>query len=596
MDFAFNVYSLTLIFFGSISILLSLYILNNETGAVRWVGWSMLSNAIWSVAYGLELASDTLEQIKILVNIEYIGIVSLPVYWFLLCIAMSGKEVWLRKTGNKILVTIVPAVTLLLVWTNDLHHLHYSQLILDYSGSFPMLKITRGVSYYLFTLYFYILLGIGDIILIQTFRKSDAVYRNQNRVVMIAAMLPWLANICYMVGLRPMANLDVTPFAFLISVAVIFIAIYRFELFDILPVAREKVLELMQDAFVVLDSQNRIIDYNPAFKKYTTALLAGQLVGKNFMDVLPEQNQMLDFLHNHESGKMEMMIETTQGTFDVEVDIRFLNQNKLIHNAIIIKFQDLTSLRQEALKSKQQADELQKLNQLKDRIFSIMAHDLRGPLLNLGEVLKMTFDDTISAEEFKILAPTLTKDISYTADLLENILHWSRSQLKGYSINREQFDLNKLIVSEISYHVKSATSKKIRISHHLTDKLTVYADLVMMQMVLRNLLSNAIKFCHKGCEIKIIAAPDAQDFVNLQIRDDGVGISEENILRIFSGENVSSRGTQNEKGTGIGLMVCWDFMARNEGTIVVKSVVGEGTVFNLQIPSAHTAPLVENGA
>jgi signal transduction histidine kinase len=114
-----------------------------------------------------------------------------------------------------------------------------------------------------------------------------------------------------------------------------------------------------------------------------------------------------------------------------------------------------------------------------------------------------------------------------------------------------------------------------------------------MQMVLRNLLSNAIKFCHHGCQITIKAAHDTTGFIKLQVSDDGVGISEENILRIFSGENVSSRGTLNEKGTGIGLMVCWDFMARNEGSIELSSVVDEGTIFNLKIPSADAAPLAE---
>lgn len=584
MDFAFNIYSLTLIFFGSISLLLSLYILNNEIGAVRWVGLLMLSNSVWSVAYGFELGSNNLEQMRFLINLEYLGIVSLPVNWFLFCIELSGKEKWIKKTSNKVLIAVVPVITLLLLWTNNLHHLHYRHLEVDRSGAFPMLKITPGISYYLFTLYFYILLAIGNILLIKTFSKSDSVYRKQNRVVMIAALLPWAANFCYMLGIRPMANLDVTPFAFLISVAVIFIAIYRFELFDILPVAREKVLELMQDAFIVLDHQNRIIDYNSAFKKYTCAIQAGQLIGKNFIDVLPDQHEMLRFLNSHLSGKMEMMVETSNGTFDVEVDIRFLNENKLHHNAIIIKFQDQTSLRQEALKSKQQADELQKLNQLKDRIFSIMAHDLRGPLLNLGEVLRMTSDDTISAEEFKMLAPSLTKDISYTADLLENILHWSRSQLKGYSINREQFDLKRLIHSETNYHIKSASVKNITILQNLQGELLVFADLVMMQMVIRNLLNNAIKFCHADCRIDITAFILNESYVSLEIKDNGVGIAPEKIARIFNGENVSSRGTQNEKGTGIGLMVCWDFMARNEGEIRIESAVGKGTVFNLLIP------------
>jgi len=585
MDFSFNIYALTLIFFGSITLLLSLYILNNEIGAVKWVGFLMLSNAIWSVSYGLELGSNGFAQMKFLINIEYIGIVTLPVGWFLFCIELSGKTKWISKIGNKILISVVPLVTLALLWTNSMHHLHYSHIEVDNSGSFPMLKLTPGVSYYLFTFYFYILLASGTFMLIRKFSKSDAVYRNQNKVILIAATLPWLANFAYMLGLRPIPNLDITPFAFLVSITMIFIAIYRFELFDILPMAREKVLELMQDAFIVLDHQKRIIDYNLAFKKYLSAIQQGALIGKNITDILPAQHLLLEFLDSNKSGKIEILVETSDGIFDLEVDIRFLNENKLNHNAIIIKFQDQTNLRIEALKSRQQAEELQRLNQLKDRIFSIMAHDLRGPLLNLAEVLKMTSDDTISAEEFKLLSPTLTRDISYTTDLLENILHWSRSQLKGYSINKEFFNLQRMITAEVNYHLKTASAKNINIIQDVSANLTAYADLLMMQMVIRNLINNAIKFCHSACNIYISACYQDAENIILIVRDTGVGISPENIKRIFGGENVSSRGTQNEKGTGIGLMVCWDFMARNEGDITMDSELGNGTTFKIRMPA-----------
>lgn len=584
MDLDFNLYALSLIISGIITLLLSGYILSNEKGTVRWVGYLMLSNSVWSLAYGLELASRTLEQMEMLINIEYLGIVAVPFYWFLFCLDLAGKEKWLKKTGNQLLITAVPVLYLFLVWTNDFHHLHYKKVSVDYSGGFPMLKIVSGIAYYFFICYFYVLLIVGNYFLIKKFRRSDRVYKKQNRVILTAALLPWIANLCYLIGLRPIPNLDITPFAFQISTFLIFIAIYRFKLLNVLPVAREKVLELMGDGFMVLDHRNRVIDYNSAFKKYISVYHADKIIGKDVNELLQYQPELLDLLNQQESGKVELLVHTANGVFDLEADVCFLNENKLNRNATIIKLQDLTNARQEALKSQRQAEELQKLNQLKDRIFSIMAHDLRGPLLNLAEVLKMTSDDTISAEEFKDLSPTLTKDISYTTDLLENILHWSRSQLKGYGINKELFDLKKLISSEVSYHLKAASVKKIKIVQQLTDDLVAYADLLMMQIVIRNLIINAIKFCHENCQINITASYINAEYIGLQIQDNGVGIAIENIQKIFKGENFSSRGTQNEKGTGIGLMVCWDFMERNEGSITIESELGTGTLFNLQIP------------
>ena len=584
MDLDFNLYALSLIISGIITLLLSGYILSNEKDTVRWVGYLMLSNSVWSLGYGFELASKTLEHMKMLINVEYVGIVAVPFYWFLFCLDLAGKEKWLKKPGNQFLITAVPVVYILLVWTNNLHHLNYKKASIDYSGSFPMLKIVPGIAFYFFVCYFYTLLIVGNYFLVKKFRRSDRVYKKQNRVILTAAMLPWIANFSYLIGLRPIPNLDMTPFAFQVSTFLIFIAIYRFKLLDVLPVAREKVLELMGDGFMVLDHRNRIIDYNSAFKKYISVYHPNKIIGKDINELLQYQPELLDLLNQQESGKVELMVHTANGVFDLEADVCFLNENKLNRNATIIKLQDLTNARQEALKSQRQAEELQKLNQLKDRIFSIMAHDLRGPLLNLAEVLKMTSDDTISAEEFKELSPTLTKDISYTTDLLENILHWSRSQLKGYGINQEIFDLKKLINSEVSYHLKAASVKKIEIVQQLTDDLVAYADLLMMQIVIRNLIINAIKFCHENCRINIMASYINEEYIGLQIQDNGVGIALENIQKIFNGENFSSRGTQNEKGTGIGLMVCWDFMERNEGSITIESELGKGTLFKLQIP------------
>ena len=585
MEFAFNNYALTLLFFGAIAISLSFYILKNETGSVRWVGFMMLSNSIWSLAYGAELASLSMPQMKFFINIEYLGISSLPIAWVLFCLDLVEKKEWFRKTFNKLLVITIPTLALLLVWTNDFHHIYYKQLSIDSTGSFPMLQIIPALSFRIFTVYFYIIYAVGSYLLIIKFKNSDTAYRRQNYIILVAAFIPWIANICYMVGLRPIRYLDLTPFAFLLTTTLVCLGIYKFKLFDILPVARKKILELMQDGFIVLDNREHIIDYNPSFLKYTINGSSNKITGKKIEELFPHQPLLIEQVNAHIDGKQLLFIETADGLFEVEADIRIINALEPNRRATIIKLQDLTDLRIEAVKSKQQADELQTLNALKDRIFSIMAHDLRGPLLNLSEVLKMITSNMISLEEFKMLSPTLTKDIAYTTDLLENILHWSRSQLNGYGINKETFDFSNLVNNEVNYHLSAATVKKIKVVQSVPHHLLAYADRVMMQIVLRNLITNAIKFCNPGCQIDIYVAEQSNDSISVCIKDNGVGIPKETIKRLFSGEHFSSRGTQNEKGTGLGLMVCRDFMERNMGAITVKSNVGAGTAFYLSIPT-----------
>ncbi|MHA4894747.1 sensor histidine kinase [Pedobacter sp. PWIIR3] len=584
MDLKFNVYALILIFFGKLTLFLSYYVFKKEGGAVRLFAIMMFTNAVWSIAYGFELASSTLSQIKLFIDIEYVGITTLPLTWFLFCLHLSGKERWYKKPFNIGILLLITFSTMILVWTNQYHHFYYNSLSMDYSSYFPMVRIDAGYGYHLFTVYFYVLLGIGNYLLFTKFRKADPIYRNQNYLIIIASFIPWIANIAYVTGIRPMGNLDITPFAFVATIFLIAIAIYRFKLFDIVPVAREKVMDLMQDGFVILDNKNRIIDYNRAFKKYLTFVKESNIIGSGISELLPGQPEFIKFIEAHQSGKIELKVENDGRLYDLEADIGYLNENQLNSEAIIIKMQDLTLLRQDAKISQQQAEELKRLNQLKDRIFSIIAHDLRAPLVNLSEVLKMISHDLISPEEFKELTPTLSKDIIYTTDLLENILHWSRSQLKGYGINKEFFDLKGLIVNEVNYHLPSAEAKHIKIVQDVFPGEMIYADMLMIQIVIRNIINNAIKFCHEGCEINIFAVYTKAHKIKLCIEDNGVGMSPEVLDKLFSGENQSTRGTMNEKGTGLGLVVCKDFMERNNGTISVTSEKGKGAKFCLHLP------------
>lgn len=584
MNFTFNIYAILLLVFGSITIALAYYIYRKGGEAVRWFSLMMTSNAIWSIAYGFELASSEISQIKALLNIEYIGIATLPLNWFLFCLYFSGKECWYKKPRNLIALLIVPIATILLVWTNSYHHLHYESYRMATHTPFPMIDLTPGIWYRIFTIYFYIIMACGCFLLWTKFRKSDPIYRKQNYSLIIAAAIPWLANIAYLSGIRPLGYVDATPFAFILTSFLILIGIYRFKLFDIIPLAREKVLELMRDGFFVLDKDLRVIDYNQSIKTYINYTEGMKLIGTGIEELFPNQPSFLEILKTHRAGKIELEVFNGKEKLFLEGDVIFLNDNKINTDFSIIKLQDSTAYKKDAIRSKEQAMELERLNQLKDRIFSIIAHDLRGPLVNLSEVLKMIANDQINNEEFKNIAPTLSKDIIYTTDLLENILHWSRSQLKGYGINKEFFNLRNLIINEINYHLPAANLKKINIIHDVFPGEMAYADMLMIQIVIRNIINNAIKFCNENCEIHITATYQKENKLLVCIQDNGIGIPQSILDKLFKDENITTRGTKNEKGTGLGLLVCKDFMLRNDGNITVTSIEGKGAKFCITIP------------
>lgn len=585
MDFTFNGYGLVLLFFGALTAILAIYIYKRGTNVVRWFCLMMGSNAIWSIAYGLELSSTTLQQALFFINLEYLGIATLPLNWFLFCLSFCNKECWYKKPLNLTLILIAPITTLIMVWTNPLHHLHYKDVKMFYDGPFPMAKIYPGLWYHIFTGYFYLLLACGCYLILSKFKSSDPIFRKQNYSIIIAALIPWIANLSYLLGIRPLGFIDVTPYAFILTTFLIFLGIYRFRLFDIVPIAREKVLELMSDGFLVLDGKHRIIDYNSSLHRFVALPSNKKVIGSAVEEVFQTYPELISRIDHGTSGKIELQNVIDHQIIYFEAEVLFLHENKINDEFTIIKLQDLTAAKKDALIAKEQAIELETANQLKDRIFSIIAHDLRGPLVNLSEVLKMVSYNQISDEEFKTLSPVLSKDIIYTTDLLENILHWSRSQLKGFGISKEFFNVRNIILNEINYHLPSATLKKINILHDVFPNEIAYADLLMFQIVVRNILNNAIKFCNEGCEILITAAYQSNGMLMVCIKDNGTGMSPSTLEKLFRDENISSRGTHNEKGTGLGLMICKDFMQRNGGDITVSSELGVGTTFYLTVPT-----------
>jgi len=585
MAFSFNPYSFILIFFGMVTCVLSGFIYKRGGNAFKWFILMMLSNAIWAIPYGLELASTSIKQIKFFICMEYIGIGALPVCWFIFCLNFCGKEAWLKNRKNLGLLLFFPVVTLLMVWTNTYHHLHYERIIIGTTGPFPIANTEPGLWYFIFTLYFYSLLTFGCYLIFIKFRKSDPIFQKQNYAIIIAIFIPWITNFTFLLGFKPLGEINGTPYAFMATTSLVLLGIYRFKLFDILPIAREKVLELMQDGFFVLDQQHRIIDYNKSILKFIDLPIGKKLNGASLNELFPNQQFFFDRIKKHESGKIELDIMRNGDHIYLIADILFLNDNKINNDFSIIKLQDLTSFKKDALRAGEQATELKRLNQLKDRIFSIIAHDLRAPLVNISEILKMVGNDQITIDEFKAIAPNFNKDIIYTTELLENILHWSRSQLIGFGIKKEAFNLKNLIISEVNYHLPAANFKKVKINYGTFPTEKVYADIIMVQMVIRNLITNGIKYCNQHNEINIEITCLKHKNILIKISDNGIGISQEIFEKLFKDENISTRGTLNEKGTGLGLLICKDFMERNNGSIHVESTEGKGTIFSLLLPA-----------
>jgi two-component system, sensor histidine kinase and response regulator len=243
-------------------------------------------------------------------------------------------------------------------------------------------------------------------------------------------------------------------------------------------------------------------------------------------------------------------------------------------------------------------DELQKtsnylsdLNSLKDKMFSVIGHDLRSPLGSVKmtlEFLSETVSDT-TGEELKSTVDLLLKTTDEVFSLLENLLGWARSQSGNLSVDKEPIDLYDLVNNIYLLNKGNINIKNIDFTIDMDPGTTIFADLNTITIVFRNLLSNAIKFTPNHGKITI-ASREMNGNVQIEFRDSGVGIPESNISKLFDPtQHLTTYGTNRESGSGLGLNLCHDFTKRNDGEISVVSELGKGTSFFLLLPSvAHS--------
>ena len=230
--------------------------------------------------------------------------------------------------------------------------------------------------------------------------------------------------------------------------------------------------------------------------------------------------------------------------------------------------------------------ELKRTISNRDKMYSVIAHDLRSPMASIRMVLNLlvsTISSELIGEELFSLLDKANKESEETHDLLDNLLKWTKSQTGRINVVHQNFDISDVLIGIEDIFSLIAENKKQKINFDKqTGSIMVRADKDMLNTVLRNFMSNAIKFTPEGKDIDILV--DKQDkFVKVSIRDHGVGISPERIATLFSA-GPTTYGTNNEEGSGLGLQLCQDFARKNGGDVMVESVLGEGSTFSVFVP------------
>jgi signal transduction histidine kinase len=266
--------------------------------------------------------------------------------------------------------------------------------------------------------------------------------------------------------------------------------------------------------------------------------------------------------------------------------IKRLRSNNILEEQLTQKSYELKQEKEEIEKKRK---ELEELNATKDKFFSIIAHDLKNPfntVIGLSELLLYRYD-SYDEDKIKEFIGQINKFSSNAYNLLDNLLQWARSQTNRIKVNKSQVNICKLAKENTFLLQDKADEKNIQLINEVDGSLICWVDKNMINTVIRNLISNALKFTEENGYVKIVSENMDDNKVKISVVDNGVGMDKEDIPKLFNiTTNFSSEGTNSEAGTGLGLILCKEFIEKNDGEIWAESEKGKGSSFSFTIPKA----------
>jgi PAS domain S-box-containing protein len=351
-----------------------------------------------------------------------------------------------------------------------------------------------------------------------------------------------------------------------------------------------KIFDYVDDVFYRVDKNGFFTELSPSIYRYT-GYTADELVGKPITSIYfnpDERNKMVEeIIENKYVTDYQIVMKNKNGDpLYVSVSAHVLSGSDGEYIGIEGSLRDVSERKKNENKIIQMNGELKDLNATKDKIFSIIAHDLRSPfqgILGYTQILSEDYDELTNAERIDFIKgiDSLSKG---TYKLLDNLLQWSRLQTGKMVYSPESLNLFETLHQTIELLKEVAREKDIDIETHIGHDLKLNADSTMLETVVRNLISNAIKFTNPNGKI-IIAAEKNDDSCVINVEDDGVGISKENIEKLFKiDKGITTKGTSGEQGTGLGLLLCKEMIDLHSGKIFVESEPGKGTKFSVVLP------------
>lgn len=594
-------YTSLLILTAAIALVLTLIALRQgrSTGS-QSTAILMASLFIWTVAYTCELAFVDFEIKRLGSDAKYIGICILPIAWLAFTLEYTGNTKWLTRR-NFILLSLLPALMLIVAWTNPLHHLFWTSRTLQTWGGVILLAAPSGPAFWVLAFYIYGLLLFGNVLLIRAFLHTQGIFRKQIATIMISAFFPWIANALYIFDISPFPHLDLTPLAFLVTGAVVSWSLFRFRLLDVAPIARDTVFDYMTDAALVIDMASHIVDINQAALKFIGLSSASEALGKLPSQVLAAYPDLIANYRGVNEAHSE--IEISRGgqsrTFQLQITPLFNRRKQQIGRLYLLH--EITELKRASEQIKMQNDVLTRTNQelmvareqaveasrLKSEFLATMSHELRTPLNSIIGYTDFLLSSAANlTEKQQDYLKRVLSNGERLLSLINDILDISKIEAARVELASDPFSVVSLLEGIQNRMQTLADQKGLHLETFLDPTLPqlLKGDVRRLEQILVNLLSNAIRFTKEG---KIAARFERVGAAQWKIvvQDSGIGIPAQALSYIFEAFRQVDGSTRREYGgTGLGLAIVEKLVQLMNGHIDVESEVGKGSTFTILLP------------
>ncbi len=546
----------------------------------------LISTAIWSIMHGLQIVVSDLDLKLIFSKLTYLGMTLLPPSWFIFA-SMYTRRSFKIVERRPHLLYIIPLITLFLRLTDDFHHLVWSSssTIRIYGVTMPLSRY--GPWFWVFAVYSYFLVFAGSGLLLREAIGYSSLYKKKSTLIIAAALFPLIFSFVYLFRICPF---DLTPVSFSLSSFFAFIGIYRLRLMEIIPIARDKVIENMADAVMVFDEELRLIDLNRSAEKFLSKRRE-EAIGKSAID-LPLDVDVLEILRNE--GKRTY---GKNGRFyDVAVQPVKDKRGKTAGKILIAR--DITDIKryQEQLeelnkyleeKVRERTKEVWKLVKQKDDFIKQLGHDLKTPLTPIISLLPLV-KEKVKDEEVKRLLDIISRNITYIKDLVTDTLSLAQLSTPSYKLKLENLNLRSVVDECLGENEHLIKVKDMRPLNEIDESISVKADKLRLKEVFANLISNSVKYTPRGGWIRFCAKRSGKEVI-VEVRDNGIGLTEEQKERIFEEFYKADESRHDISSSGLGLSICKKIVEKHGGRIWAESEgIGKGTSIFFTLPLGET--------